>query len=74
MPQFIMTHDRDRRYRLASMQSAVGADLFRRHGVDPSDPDTILVTVTAFLANARAAGSRILKTLIGYYDIRRART
>jgi len=40
---FILTHDRDRRYRLASMQSAVGADLFRRHGVDPTDPDTILV-------------------------------
>ena len=32
------------------------------------------VTVTAFLANARAAGSRILKTLIGYHDIRRAST
>lgn len=41
--QFILTHDRARRYRLASMQSAVGADLFRRHGVDPTDPDTILV-------------------------------
>ena len=41
--QFILTHDRARRYRLASMQSAVGADLFRRHGVDPADPDTILV-------------------------------
>lgn len=41
--QFILTHDRARRYRLASMQSAAGADLFRQHGVDPSDPDTILV-------------------------------
>jgi predicted DCC family thiol-disulfide oxidoreductase YuxK len=41
--QFILTHDRARHYRLASMQSAVGADLFRRHGIDPTDPDTILV-------------------------------
>lgn len=41
--RFILTHDRARRYRLASMQSAVGADLFRRHGVDPTEPDTILV-------------------------------
>ncbi|MBZ9648473.1 thiol-disulfide oxidoreductase DCC family protein [Sphingobium sp. 3R8] len=41
--QFILTHDRARRYRLASMQSAVGEELFRSHGVDPTDPDTILV-------------------------------
>ncbi|AXB78573.1 thiol-disulfide oxidoreductase DCC family protein [Novosphingobium sp. P6W] len=41
--QFILTHDKARRYRLAPMQGAVGAALFRKHGVDPNDPDTILV-------------------------------
>ena len=41
--QFILTHDKARRYRLAAMQGEVGAELFRRHGVDPNDPDTILV-------------------------------
>lgn len=41
--QFILTHDKMRRYRLASMQGEVGAGLFRRHGIDPTDPDTILV-------------------------------
>ena len=25
------------------MQGSVGAEMFRRHGVDPADPDTILV-------------------------------
>jgi predicted DCC family thiol-disulfide oxidoreductase YuxK len=41
--QFVLRHDRRRRFRLASMQSEVGAELFTRHGIDPSDPDTILV-------------------------------
>jgi predicted DCC family thiol-disulfide oxidoreductase YuxK len=41
--QFILNHDTARRYRLASMQGEVGAELFRRHGIDPTDPDTILV-------------------------------
>lgn len=41
--QFILNHDKARRYRLASMQGEVGAALFRRHGIDPTDPDTILV-------------------------------
>lgn len=41
--QFILTHDRARRYRLAPMQGKIGAELFRLHGVDPDDPDTILV-------------------------------
>ena len=41
--RFILRHDRARRFRLASMQSEVGAGLFRRHGLDPADPDTIIV-------------------------------
>ncbi|WP_428683760.1 thiol-disulfide oxidoreductase DCC family protein [Sphingopyxis sp.] len=41
--QFILRHDRAGRFRLASIQSAVGADLCRRHGVDPADPVSMLV-------------------------------
>ncbi|CCW19936.1 hypothetical protein EBBID32_43070 [Sphingobium indicum BiD32] len=41
--QFILKHDRLTRYRLASMQGAVGAALFRQHGIDPANPDTILL-------------------------------
>jgi len=41
--QFILRHDRARRFRLAAMQGEVGAALFRRHGIDPADPDTIIV-------------------------------
>lgn len=41
--QFILTHDRARRFRLASMQGATGAALFRENGIDPTAPDTILM-------------------------------
>lgn len=41
--QFMLRHDRQRRFRLAAMQGATGAALFRQHGIDPTNPDTILV-------------------------------
>jgi predicted DCC family thiol-disulfide oxidoreductase YuxK len=41
--QFILKHDRRARYRLAAMQGDVGAALFRQHGIDPTNPDTILM-------------------------------
>lgn len=41
--QFVLRHDRRYRFRLASMQSPVGAALYRAHGIDPADPDTILL-------------------------------
>jgi len=41
--QFMLKFDRSRQFRLASMQGEVGAALFRAHGIDPTDPDTILL-------------------------------
>lgn len=41
--QFILKHDRAGRFRLASMQGAVGAGLSRRHGEDPKNASTIVV-------------------------------
>lgn len=41
--KFILTHDKKKAFYLASMQGEVGAELFRRHGVDPADPSTILM-------------------------------
>jgi predicted DCC family thiol-disulfide oxidoreductase YuxK len=41
--QFVLRHDRSRRFRLASMQNEFGAGLYRRFGIDPSDPDTLIV-------------------------------
>lgn len=41
--QFILSHDKIGRFHLASMQGAVGSELFRQRGLDPADPATILV-------------------------------
>jgi predicted DCC family thiol-disulfide oxidoreductase YuxK len=41
--QFILKHDRKRHFRLASMQNEVGASLYRRFGIDPADPESIIV-------------------------------
>jgi predicted DCC family thiol-disulfide oxidoreductase YuxK len=41
--RFILRHDRARRFRLASLQSAAGEALYRRFGLDPSEPETMLV-------------------------------
>lgn len=41
--QFILRYDKAGRFRLASMQGAVGAALYRRFGIDPADPDTLIL-------------------------------
>ncbi|WP_395397781.1 thiol-disulfide oxidoreductase DCC family protein [Novosphingobium sp. BL-8A] len=40
---FVMGHDRAGRFRLASMQGDVGAALYRRFGIDPANPETLIV-------------------------------
>jgi len=40
---FVLRHDREGRFRLASMQGAAGAALYRAHGMDPDDPVSLLV-------------------------------
>ena len=41
--QFVLRHDRIGRFRLASMQGEVGTALYRRCGMDPADPDSIII-------------------------------
>lgn len=41
--QFVLSQDRSKRFRLASMQGEVGSALYRRFGIDPGDPDTMIV-------------------------------
>ena len=41
--QFVLRHDRQGHFRLAAMQGAVGTALYRRFGIDPADPDTLIV-------------------------------
>ncbi|MEO5774073.1 MAG: thiol-disulfide oxidoreductase DCC family protein [Sphingomicrobium sp.] len=41
--QFVLRHDRKRRFRLASMQGEAGATLYRRFGINPENPETMIV-------------------------------
>jgi predicted DCC family thiol-disulfide oxidoreductase YuxK len=41
--QFVLRHDRSRHFRLASMQNETGAGLYRRFGIDPADPSSMIV-------------------------------
>jgi len=41
--RFVLERDRAATFRLAAMQDEVGRALFRRHGMDPGDPASLLV-------------------------------
>lgn len=41
--RLVLRHDRRKKFRLASMQNDAGAALYRRFGMDPADPDSLIV-------------------------------
>jgi predicted DCC family thiol-disulfide oxidoreductase YuxK len=41
--RFILRHDRRAHFRLASLQSEAGVDLYRRFALDPADPDSLIL-------------------------------
>ena len=41
--RLVLKHDRAARFRLTSMQSETGIELYRRFGLDPADPETLLL-------------------------------
>ena len=53
--QFVLKHDRRGHFRLAAMQNEVGRALYRQFGVDPTNPETlIVVTGTTALRDSDA--------------------
>lgn len=41
--QFVLRHDHGRHFRLASMQNETGAALYRRFGIDPANPESLII-------------------------------
>jgi predicted DCC family thiol-disulfide oxidoreductase YuxK len=41
--QFVLKHDKKGIFRLASMQGEIGSALYRDNGIDPHDPNTMIV-------------------------------
>ena len=41
--EFVLKHDRGGHFRLAAMQNEVGHALYRQFGIDPTNPETLIV-------------------------------
>lgn len=41
--RLVLRHDRQKKFRLASMQNETGAALYRKFGMDPADPDSLII-------------------------------
>ena len=41
--RFVLRHDHGGRFRFASMQNETGAALYRRCGIDPTNPDSLII-------------------------------
>jgi predicted DCC family thiol-disulfide oxidoreductase YuxK len=54
LTQFALQHDRQDRFRFASLQSAFAAELLARHGADPNDLDSMYTVL-----NYRQPGERL---------------
>jgi predicted DCC family thiol-disulfide oxidoreductase YuxK len=54
--QFVIRHDHAGRFRFAAIQSEIGQQIFRRHGLDPGDLQTfVLITHEKTLLRSDAA-------------------
>lgn len=64
--RFVLRHDRAQRYRFASMQSTTGRGLLRGHGLDPDDPNSLLLLEGS---SATTDSDAILRVLAGFGGI-----
>ena len=61
--QFVITHDKARRFRLAAMQDESGRALFREAGIDPDTPDSLVVKTGSKLLRDSDAALYIYRNL-----------
>ncbi|MCC0805874.1 DUF393 domain-containing protein [Methylobacterium sp. W2] len=61
--RFVLERDRKAVFRLASMQGEIGQSLYRRHGMDPGDPASLLVVEGNRMRRDSDAALSIYETL-----------
>ncbi|MFC0676762.1 thiol-disulfide oxidoreductase DCC family protein [Lysobacter korlensis] len=66
--RFLLRHDRQRRYRFATMQSAAGRGLLAQHGLDPDDPASFLLIDEHGAWTDAQAIARVLAGLGGHWQ------
>ncbi|HEX6834833.1 MAG TPA: thiol-disulfide oxidoreductase DCC family protein [Rudaea sp.] len=67
--QFVLRHDRARRFRFATVQSSMGAQLMRRVGFDPARPASVLLVEGDRVFVESAAAIRVLSAFGGAWTI-----
>ncbi|MGA9334774.1 MAG: DCC1-like thiol-disulfide oxidoreductase family protein, partial [Rudaea sp.] len=67
--QFVLRHDRARRYRFATTQSQSGNQLLRAHGLDPQQPLSVLLIDDGVGYTESAAMLRVLSSFGGIWNV-----
>ena len=67
--QFVLRHDRDRRFRFATTQSPAGIRLMTAHGLDASQPASVLLIEGGRASTESAALVRVLRCFGGAWPI-----
>lgn len=66
--QFVLRHDRDKRFLFATTQSKSGGELLRAHGLDPEKPLSVLLVENGVGYTESAAMLRVLASFGGFWN------
>jgi predicted DCC family thiol-disulfide oxidoreductase YuxK len=67
--QFVLRHDRQKRFRFATTQSTTGARLMTEHGLDASKPASVLLIEDDRSYTESAAMIRVLRSFGGAWPL-----
>ena len=67
--QFVLRHDRDKRFRFATTQSETGRQLMLAHGFDPNRPSSVLLIENDAVFVESSAAVHVLRAFGGAWKI-----
>jgi predicted DCC family thiol-disulfide oxidoreductase YuxK len=67
--RFVVRHDQAGKIKFAPIQSPLGSELYRRHGLDPERPDSMLFLTPGSAFKASDAALEIARTLGGVWKL-----
>lgn len=67
--QFVLRHDRERKFRFATVQSETGRRLMIENGFDPAQPSSVLLIENGQAFAESSAALRVLESFGGAWNI-----
>ena len=67
--QFVLRHDREKRFRFATTQSETGRRLMLAHGFDPNQPSSVLLIENDAVFVESSAAVHVLRSFGGVWKI-----